>query len=179
MRKTIHKCIWVWDFDKEEKWLNEMAAKGLALVSVGFCKYEFEDCEPGEYKICMQMLEKNVSNPESQKYMEFIEGTGAEHIGTFKNWVYFRKKTSDGHFELFSDNESRVRYLKRITNFVIVVTVLNILVGAYNVFLACTFVSPVNFLGLINILIGILGIAGMIRLIKKRRRLEQESQLFE
>ncbi len=27
----------VWDFDKEEKWLNEMAAKGLALTSVGFC----------------------------------------------------------------------------------------------------------------------------------------------
>jgi hypothetical protein len=33
--------FWVWDFDKEEKWLNEMAAKGLSLVSVGFYKYEF------------------------------------------------------------------------------------------------------------------------------------------
>ncbi len=49
MRKTIHKLFFIWDFDKEEKWLNQMAAKGLALVSVGFCKYEFEDCIPGEY----------------------------------------------------------------------------------------------------------------------------------
>lgn len=42
MRQTIRKLFWVWDFDKEEKWLNEMAAKGLSLVAVGFCKYEFE-----------------------------------------------------------------------------------------------------------------------------------------
>ena len=64
-----------------------MAAKGMALVSIGFGKYEFEDCVPGEYKICMQMLEKRASHPESQKYMEFLEDTGAEHVGTFKNWL--------------------------------------------------------------------------------------------
>ena len=83
MRKTIRKWFWIWDFDKEEKWLNEMAAKGLCLVSVGFCKYEFEDCLPGEYKICLQLLKKCPRNPEMQKYMEFMEETGAEHVGTF------------------------------------------------------------------------------------------------
>ena len=35
MRQTIHK--WFWDFEKEEKRLNEMAAKGLSLVSVCIC----------------------------------------------------------------------------------------------------------------------------------------------
>ena len=34
MRTIIKKFFFVWDFDKEEKWLNEMAAKGLALVGV-------------------------------------------------------------------------------------------------------------------------------------------------
>ncbi len=38
MRKVIHKGFFVWNFDKEERWLNEMAAKGLALISVGFCR---------------------------------------------------------------------------------------------------------------------------------------------
>lgn len=33
MRQTIHKLFWVWEFDKEEKWLNEMAARGFALVN--------------------------------------------------------------------------------------------------------------------------------------------------
>lgn len=80
MRRIIHKVIFAWNFDKEEVWLNEMAAKGLCLVSVGFCKYEFEDCQPGEYQICMQMLESMPWHPESQKYIEFLEETRAEHV---------------------------------------------------------------------------------------------------
>ncbi|MBQ2899558.1 MAG: DUF2812 domain-containing protein, partial [Oscillospiraceae bacterium] len=32
MKKVIKKMFWAWDFEKEEKWLNEMSAKGLALV---------------------------------------------------------------------------------------------------------------------------------------------------
>ena len=53
------QIFWAWNFDKEEKWLNEMAAKGLCLISVGLFRYDFEDCEPGEYQIRMQLL-KNV-----------------------------------------------------------------------------------------------------------------------
>lgn len=51
MRTVIHKVFFAWDFDKEERWLNEMAAKGFVLVAVGLCRYEFEDCIPGGYKI--------------------------------------------------------------------------------------------------------------------------------
>ncbi|MBQ3859711.1 MAG: DUF2812 domain-containing protein, partial [Clostridia bacterium] len=51
MRTTVRKWFWGWDFDKEEAWLNEMAAKGLALVSVGLGRYEFEETEPGEYRV--------------------------------------------------------------------------------------------------------------------------------
>lgn len=179
MRKTIRKLFFVWDFDKEEKWLNEMAAKGLCLVSVGFCKYEFEECEPGEYKICMQMLEKSPKNPESEKYMEFVEGTGAEHIGTFSHWIYFRKKAEDGVFKLFSDNESRVKYMTRIVNFTTLITVLNLYVGAFNIYLAFSNDFAFNFIGLLNIAIGVVGVFGTIKLAKKRKRIKQESQLFE
>ena len=51
MRKTVHKWFWAWEFDKEEKWLNEMAAKGLTLASMHFTKYMFEETDPGEYQI--------------------------------------------------------------------------------------------------------------------------------
>ena len=33
-RKTVRKWFWVWDFDKEERWLNEMAMSGWLLVQV-------------------------------------------------------------------------------------------------------------------------------------------------
>ena len=36
MTKTIYKLFGVWDYDKEEEWLNKMAAMGLAMTGVGF-----------------------------------------------------------------------------------------------------------------------------------------------
>ncbi len=181
MRRTIHKAFLVWNYDKEEKWLNEMAAKGLCLVSVGFCKYEFEDCEPGEYKVCLQLLENLPNVPESRKYIEFLESTGAEHIGSFTRWVYCRKKTASGEFELFSDNASRIKYLSTIINFIAGITIANLLAGIVNVFLIGTGmeVTPINYLGFVNIALGIWGTIGNIRLIKKRKRLKQDEQLYE
>ena len=54
-RKTITRWFWVWQFEKEEEWLNEMAANGWVLESVGFCKYTFVRCEPGEYTVRTEM----------------------------------------------------------------------------------------------------------------------------
>lgn len=179
MRKTIHKLFFVWEFDKEEKWLNEMAAKGLCLVSVGFCKYEFEDCIPGEYRICLQLLEKSPRNPEMQKYIEFLEQTGAEHIGSFTRWVYFRKKASDGDFELFSDNASRVKYLTSMLGFITLIVGLNLCIGLENLALAIFLKQAGNYVGFLNLAIGLFGLPGTIKLWKKRNRMRKDSQLFE
>lgn len=179
MRQTIRKWFWVWDFEKEEKWLNEMAAKGLGLISVGFCKYEFEDSMPGEYRICLQLLDKMPHHLESKKYIEFLETTGAEHVGSLTRWVYFRKKATDGEFELFSDNESRIKYISNIISLVALITIANMIIGIDNVFFANNLSSPINFLGIINLVISLFGIWGSIRLLKKRKKMKQESQLFE
>ena len=179
MRQTIHKLFFVWDFDKEEKWLNEMAAKGLSLVSVGFCKYEFEDSLPGEYKICLQLLDKMPRHPESKKYIDFLETTGAEQVGSFTRWVYFRKKATEGDFELFSDNDSRLKYLSSVISFVSLITVGNWIAGINNVFIATTFPSPINYVGILNLLIGLVGTWGISRLMRKRKKMKQEGQLFE
>lgn len=179
MRTIIHKCFFVWNFDAEEKWLNEMAAKGLCLVSVGFCKYEFEDCVPGEYRICLQLLDKMPKHPESQKYIEFMEETGAEHVGSFTRWVYFRKKASEGNFELFSDHASRFKYLTSIVSFIALIVGLNLYIGLYNLFLVFFLDSPFNYIGLLNLAIALFGIPGTIKLWRKRSRMKQEAQLFE
>ena len=179
MRRIIHKWFWIWDFDKEEQWLNEMAAKGLCLVSVGFCKYEFEDCLPGEYKICLQLLEKCPRNPEMQKYMEFMEETGAEHVGSFTRWVYFRKKASEGDFSLFSDNASKVKYLTHMLGFITLIVTLNLLIGLENLAIAIFVGSPGNYLGFLNLAVGLFGLPGTVKLWKKRNRIRKEGRLFE
>ena len=179
MRKVIHKCFWIWDFDKEEKWLNEMAAKGLALASVGFCRYEFEDCIPGEYKICSELLENHFKRAENEKYIEFLEETGAEHVGTHIRWAYFRKKTTDETFRLFSDNTSRIKHLTRIISFVALLIGANLYVGCYNLFLYFYWHNSVSLLGTINLLITVLGTVGLMRLFLKRKKLKSEQQIFE
>ena len=107
-RKTITRWFWVWQFEKEEEWLNEMAANGWVLESVGFCKYTFVRCEPGEYTVRTEM------HPYDDQYVKFMEETGAEYVGRMMMWIYFRKKTEDGVFDLYSDIDSKISHLDRI-----------------------------------------------------------------
>ena len=106
-KKTVFKLFFVWDFEKEERWLNEMAQEGWVLDNTGFSFYTFVRCEPGEYIIRLEM------NPSSD-YRAFIKELGAEYIGSYVNWVYFRRKAELGSFELLSDIDSRLTHLKRI-----------------------------------------------------------------
>lgn len=89
MRKVINKIFWTWESEKEEKWLNEMSAKGLALVDYSGFRYSFEPCKPGEYGFKIQLLEHRPSHPESEQYIRFMEETGAEQIASYLNWGLF------------------------------------------------------------------------------------------
>ena len=179
MRKVIHKLFWLWDFEKEEQWLNEMAAKGLALVGVGFCRYEFEDCVPGEYRVCMEMLENKAGSPEGAQYISFLEETGAEHVGTLLRWAYFRKKTADGDFALFSDNASRIKYLTMILQFIILLGGVNVYIVVYNLLMFYLWHNRINLLGFINLLAAGLAAMGLFRLLQIRKKLKKETQIFE
>ena len=179
MRKTVRKWFWVWEFDKEEQWLNEMAAKGLALVGVGWCRYEFEECLPGEYQIRLELLENHPCHAESQQYIGFLEETGAEQVGSFMRWVYFRKKTADGSFDLYSDLESRISHLKRIIMLVLPISLANLAIGLTNVGNAFSTGIWIAKVGYLNLIIGALGCVGAWKLTKMRKRLEEEAQIFE
>ena len=179
MRKVIRKVFFVWQFDKEEKWLNEMAAKGLALVGVGYCRYEFEECDPGEYGLKIELLDNPPKHPESEQYIKFIESTGAEQVGSYMRWVYFRKKTADGPFDLFSDNSSRIKHLNRVLAFIATIGGINLFSGVYNIVLYLIHHMSISLLGCINIAIAIWTAFGYYRIWKQKKLLQKEQQLFE
>ena len=179
MRKNIWKWFWVWDFEKEEEWLNEMAREGLALVGYGWCRYEFEPCEPGEYIVRLQLLEKKRRSPESEEYLAFLEETGAEHVASWMNWVYLRRKASEGEFELFSDHASRIRQLGIIKTFIAVIGGLNLYIAVYNLILFAMMRIGFNLLGLLNLAIGIVAMIGVYRLHRKQEHLKAEQNLIE
>jgi hypothetical protein len=180
MRKTIKKLFWAWDFDKEETWLNEMAAKGLAMVSYGFCRYEFEETEPGEYRVAIELLPHALNHPESEQYLRFLEETGIELVGSWMRWIYVRKKTDGGDFELLSDRKSKVEHLVRILILVGIVGALNLYSGFYNFFVWTRFHNGISvFAACLGFALALLATFGAVRLGIKACRIARERRIYE
>lgn len=181
MRKKIHKMFWAWDFDKEEKWLNQMSAEGMQLVSVGYWTYVFEKGPPSEYGVRIELLEKNLKSEETKEYIQFIEGTGAEYIGNVLNWVYFRKKLTEGAFEIYSDTGSKLMHLERILKLLRLLGAMEIVIGFYNLFLFFYgHALALNlYAGMFCVLLGGFILIGLMRVHKLKRTLQGNTTLFE
>lgn len=121
--KVVHKLFLVWNFEKEEQWLNTMAQEGWVLNRVSLCCYHFIPCQPGEYVIRLE------NHPHDQAYMDLMEETGAEYIGRMVQWVYFRKNACDGCFDLFSDIDSRIAHLDNIGKTLLLIAICNLVIG--------------------------------------------------
>ena len=166
-RKIIKKWIWVWQFEEEELWLNAMAQQGWVLDKLGFCRYEFVRCEPGEYTVRLEMREHD------EGYLGFMAETGAEYVGRMMKWIYFRKKTELGQFELFSDMESRVAYLDKMCRMLRGVGIANLLIGVAN---TLTIAHPV---AMVNLLAATLLMYALGRIEGKKEALEKDRLLME
>ena len=164
-RKTIRKWFWAWDFDKEEEWLENMARNGWVLDGVGFCTYRFIKTEPGEYSVRLQYLPIAEENTD---YTNLLEESGAERVGRMVQWVYYRKKTADGPFQLFSDLDSRITHLDKIAKLMLIIAVANLLIGVVNSF------NPTMRIGWINLLVASLVTYGVGRIHGKKEALEKE-----
>ena len=166
-RKIIKKWVWVWDFDKEERWLNTMAQQGWVLDKTGFCRYEFVRCEPGEYTVRLEMREHD------EGYLSFMADTGAEYVGRMVKWIYFRKKTELGPFDIFSDAESRIAHLERMCRMLRGVGIANLAIGLANS------LSPVVPMGWVNLLGATVLMYALGRIEGKKEALQRDRLLME
>ena len=183
MRHTVYKLLWAWEYDKEEKWLNEMAAKGKALVSVGLCKYIFEDSEPGEYSFKIELLDHMPTNAKSKSYLLFLEDTGAEHVGSIFRWIYIRKKTSEGSLDLYSDIGSKMKYLKRLQIFFFSLLIFELCIGIMNISIGAFSYNRMNttylFMGILLLFIALMCGIAAFRHTQKLHALRIESRIRE
>lgn len=131
MKTIIRKAYW--NYEKEEKWLNEMSTKGFALIDYSWCRYVFDDSKPSEYTYRIELLEYLPSHPVSQKYLGFMQENGIEHIASYMRWVYFRKKALDGAFNIYSDIDSKIKHYQRINLLWTVLACAEFLIGVSNV----------------------------------------------
>jgi hypothetical protein len=112
MKHIVWKAYY--NYEKEEKWLNQMSAKGLAMTDYSWCRYVFEEAPNNEYIYRLELLNQLPSHPESRAYLRFLEESGVEHIASYMRWVYLRKKTIEGPFDLYTDIDSRIQHYQRI-----------------------------------------------------------------
>lgn len=175
--KRVFRIFWAWNYEKEEKWLNDMSRQGWQLQKYTPFVYHFVRGEEGEYQYCLEFMDSRGGSRGMEDYLQFLRDSGIECVGRHYSWGYFRRKNDGTPFELFSDIASRVAHLDRILT----------LMGTFLFLLGYSFVSffltglDEGFsLGRVLILFGlylpalILGGSGILGLLRKRKDMVKE-----
>jgi len=176
------------DCEKEENWLNSMAAKGWNLTNASPPTYTFEEGVPGEYTYRIALLEHNINHPDTISYIRLMEEIGAEHVSTLWRWVYLRRKTSDGDFQIYTDATSHIQHYKRMLSLLQGVGA-GLLIGAATQvpFFIWAFFVRGSLWGLVNVTTAVLLISLAVFLVyrpwarfrAKVKELEFEREIFE
>jgi hypothetical protein len=168
------------DFEKEERWLNEMAAKGLDLVRYSWGTYHFEEGVPGEWIYRIELLPKDPHKPASRDYLDFMADAGVQTVTTYMSWVYFRRPAAEGPFELFSDADSRISHYRRVLTLfacllaALVPTAVFVLASAHGGLMP--FVLP---LAVIELALGAVLAVQTVKLARRVSSLKTQKQLYE
>ena len=154
MRRVIHKLFWIWQLEKEQAWVNEMASHGYSLEHAGRFTFVFDETEPGKYIYKEIFLKGWGESVENIKYFKFLEEMGIKVVcyinypGTC--WVYTRALREDypNGIELYSDIDSKINYMKVTAVYMIFVVALTLFAGLLNLNISIfnnSFLNPVNF----------------------------------
>jgi hypothetical protein len=186
----IRKLFWFdYDLQKQERWLNEMAAKGQnpipSLNWLGLPSYRFEPGEPGEWIYRIEMLQKDAKKPASRDYLGFISESGVEMVRATARVAYFRKRAADGPFEIYSDTKSKIAYQRRVRrslSWLVATELYTILVGAVIVVPPQPFPWFAPFMSVLMVLM----VPGIFMTVRRRAQvsaligeLESQQEVFE
>ena len=111
----MKKLRFFFDLEKEEKWLQEMAAKGWQLKSV-FLTYTFQKSEPDTSPIRID-FHTFYSESKYQDYLSLFEDCGWKHVAGYKSMGmhYFARTKATASDDIFSDSVSKAGRYKRIS----------------------------------------------------------------
>lgn len=167
------------NFEKEEKWINEMSKQGWHLEKFFIGRFTFSKGIPGRYIYRNEYLfDKN--KEEKKEYIAFLEESGIEVVHESAGWIYTRKKTVDGDYEIFSDIASKKSYYDELFRFMVMLLAINGFLALSNL----TYFKMASALSWLNIAAGVIGatvcilLLFPIRFLRKERKLLEEKQKF-
>ena len=175
MTEKCSKFRFFLDYEKEEKWVNEMANKGWHLADFHIGYYKFEKGAPGQYIYRNEMLIHLKTKEQMNDYLEFLNQTGVELVKKRGLWAYFRKEAADGPFTLYSDTSSKLAYLNRIFLLFFFLFLLNFFFGITK--LGNRYDYTVM-LGSLNVLAAILLFIAIVKVRRRISHLKKNLNLF-
>lgn len=181
MKHVVYKAMV--DYEKEERWLNEMAVKGMHFIDYAWCRYLFEEGKPGEFIYRIELLKNHARHPESIAYIRFMEEMGIECVSTYLRWVYFRKKAVDGAFDLFTDYDSKIAHCNKVARVITLAFAANVFAALFNIIIALSHgnaISPINFfVGVVNLVIALISAPAYLSCRTRLKKLKADRQLQE
>ncbi|MBD3921673.1 DUF2812 domain-containing protein [Paenibacillus sp. PR3] len=175
------RVSFVWNYEKDEKWLTDLSAQGQHLVEPGTFRYVFKKDTSARYVYRMdyhQIKEKEQLN----EYYALFKDMGWEHIGSNMGWHYFRKPYAEGDTSthIYTDRSSLKQLLKRIQFMLMMLAFANVpimIVNSINTWKWSDDAKP--FSGLIGVVVVfqlvvvLLLLYGTARFQRKIRRLDE------
>lgn len=168
------------DFEKEEKWVNNMAAEGWHLEKFSFGRFVFTKGEPGAYIFRNEFIRMNSS--EKEDYFDFLKDSGITIINELGGWVYMKKAAAEGPFEIYTDTKSKIAYYKRMLSIFALLFFVNVWFGIMNFSILWDSARDKIFIpivGIFNIVTALLLAYPLIKIIQRKKGLEKQQQFFE
>ena len=178
--KKIKNRIFL-DFEKEEKWINEMSKQGWHLEKFFLYHYTFRKGEPEKYIYRNEFL-SGLKENEKNEYFDFLRESGIEVVHTFGFWSYFRKATVEGPFELYTDAKSKISYYNRIFNIFLLLFITNLVMAIENITISKNgySISAANSsAGLLSFAVAILLFIPTLKIYQRKKELMRQQQFFE
>lgn len=169
MKKRVYRFFI--DYEKEERWVNDMADRGWNLKKTMVGYFVFEKGTPGQY-----IYRNEFVNRKSTDYFEFLNMMNIECVSKFGGWAYYRKLQAEGPFEIFTDATSKINYIKSMNRIFILLLLFNVLAGIYNLSIGSVINSSV---GCLNVIVSIMVLISVSKNEKRKKGLKQDLHIFE
>lgn len=110
----MKRCRKFLDFEKEERWLNEMAGTGELLVKKRV-RYQFRPVEPGSAVVRVDYRDRSMSVADFEDYRTLFADAGWQHLDGSRRGgpQYFAAFGTTPEADIFSDAESRAARYRR------------------------------------------------------------------
>ena len=107
---------WFIDFDKEQRWINDMCKKGWAFWHTNGVVYRFKRCEPEEF-IYQIDFDEQAQKRRVGDYVAFRASCGDEFVHQWKQKIYWKRATANGPFEAESNVAAQLRLTNKAFNY--------------------------------------------------------------